>query len=59
MPQRNGEREAGWQLPSSVDDLIPATHPVRFVAAYVDSLDPLERHRVRSSSVKPRGSGSS
>jgi transposase len=39
MPYRPGEREAGWQLPSSLDALIPATHAVRFVAAYVDSLD--------------------
>jgi transposase len=39
MPLRNGEREAGWQLPSSLDALIPADHPVRFVAAYLDGLD--------------------
>lgn len=39
MPFRSTERGAGWQLPSSLDDLIPADHSVRFVAAYVDSLD--------------------
>ncbi len=39
MPQRSGEREAGWHLPSSLDVLIPADHAVRFVAAYVDSLE--------------------
>jgi transposase len=39
MPQRSGERETGWQLPSSLDDLIPTDHAVRFVAAYLDSLD--------------------
>lgn len=39
MPQRSGEREAGWQLPSSLDALLPADHAVRFVAAYVDGLD--------------------
>lgn len=39
MPFRSGEREAGWQLPSSLDTLLPADHPVRFVAAYLDSLD--------------------
>jgi transposase len=39
MPLRNGEREAGWQLPSSLDALIPADHSVRFVAAYLDGLD--------------------
>jgi transposase len=31
-------REAGWELPASLDDVLPATHPVRFVAHYVDSL---------------------
>jgi transposase len=39
MPQRSGERETGWQLPSSLDALIPADHAVRFVAAYLDALD--------------------
>lgn len=39
MPFRSGEREAGWQLPASLDTLLPADHPVRFVAAYLDSLD--------------------
>jgi transposase len=39
MPQRSGERETGWQLPSSLDTLIPADHAVRFVAAYLDGLD--------------------
>jgi len=39
MPQRPGEREAGWQLPPSLDGLIPANHAVRFVAAYIDGLD--------------------
>ena len=42
MPQRSGEREAGWQLPSSLDDLVPANHAVRFVAAYLDGLDALD-----------------
>lgn len=42
MPQRPGEREAGWQLPSSLDELIPANHAVRFVAAYLDGLDALD-----------------
>jgi transposase len=39
MPFRAGDREAGWQLPPSLDTLLPATHPVRFVAASLDSLD--------------------
>jgi transposase len=39
MPFRAGDREVGWQLPPSLDTLLPATHPVRFVAAYLDSLD--------------------
>jgi transposase len=39
MPFRLGDREAGWQLPASLDALIPDDHPVRFVAAYLDDLD--------------------
>lgn len=39
MPFRSGEREAGWQLPPSLDSLLAADHPVRFVAAYLESLD--------------------
>ena len=31
-------REAGWELPSSLDGLIAADHPVRFIASYVDGL---------------------
>jgi transposase len=31
-------REAGWELPASLDALLPARHPVRFVAQYVDGL---------------------
>lgn len=39
MPFRSSDRESGWQLPPSLDALLPADHPVRFVAAYLDSLD--------------------
>jgi transposase len=31
-------REAGWELPASLDGLLPPDHPVRFVAQYVDGL---------------------
>jgi len=56
MPQRSGEREAGWQLPPSLDALIPADHTVRFVAAYVDSLDPIDwTHLGISLDAKERG----
>jgi len=56
MPQRSGEREAGWQLPSSLDDLIPADHAVRFVAAYVDGLDAADwTHLGISLEAKGRG----
>lgn len=38
MRVRPFSREAGWELPASLDELLPATHPVRFVAQYVDEL---------------------
>lgn len=38
MRVRPFEREAGWELPASLDALVPLDHPVRFVAAYVDGL---------------------
>src|ERR1700730_2487882 len=36
MRVRPFSREAGWELPASLDELLPAGHPVRFVAQYVD-----------------------
>src|SRR5436305_11305566 len=56
MPQRSGERETGWQLPSSLDALIPADHAVRFVAAYLDDLDATDWSQLGISLVsKERG----
>ena len=31
-------REQSWILPPSLDELVPADHPVRFVAEFVDGL---------------------
>lgn len=38
MRVRPFSREAGWELPASLDALLPVDHPVRFVAQYVDGL---------------------
>ena len=39
MPVRRLNREQTWLLPPTIDELIPADHPARFVAMVVDSLD--------------------
>lgn len=38
MPQRPFSRAQTYLLPPALDDWIPATHPVRFVAAWLDGL---------------------
>jgi transposase len=38
MHVRPFSREAGWELPASLDALLAHDHPVRFVAQYVDGL---------------------
>ncbi len=38
MPLRPMGREQSWILPPSLDELVPADHPVRFVAEFVDGL---------------------
>ena len=39
MPVRPFSRDQDWLLPPSLGELIPEDHSVRFVAAFVDSLD--------------------
>src|SRR3972149_12129429 len=38
MPNRPWGRDQAWLLPPSLADLVPANHPARFVADFVDGL---------------------
>ena len=39
MPLRPMNREQGWLLPPTLDELLAEEHPARFVAAFVDALE--------------------
>jgi transposase len=40
MPVREFARDQAWLLPPSLDETVAADHPARFVAAFVDAIDP-------------------
>ena len=42
MPLRPWVRGQMWLLPPSLDELVPASHPVRFIAEFVEQLVPSE-----------------
>lgn len=54
MPWRQWTRDQAWLLPGSLDDLLPANHPVRFVADFLDALPEEAQQRFGLHATGPR-----
>jgi transposase len=55
MPQRPFSRDEPWGLPASIEELVPADHPIRFVACFVESLPPAAWAALGIKEAAPRG----
>ncbi|MBX3071818.1 MAG: IS1182 family transposase [Thermomicrobiales bacterium] len=57
MPQRSFSRDQHFLLPPSLDDLIPATHPLRFIALFVEDLPDTEWQALLGTVTRPHRRG--